>query len=503
MLEKKCKLAKELMYHNKSTFLWAFLIGMLTHFIKFVNYYPTWDSMYAMDLNMELTPALGRWLLSIATIFLSTTYDLQWVNGIVAILFCSLTIVLILEIFELRSRFYRALSIILFMVFPTLASTFCYMNWSAAYMFSFFLAILAVYIDIKDGSYGGVLCASLAVCCSLGIYQIYVTTAAVCFLYFLVIQLLKENVYKIEIQTKCVRFAASILLGGVLYWGINTLASRITGIVLSEYQGISTVGQMSVRDYLHAFVRLVESAGGFYLGKLEVNFYAIINIVFIIIAGFMWGYYVLLNKQYEVKRRIIIFTGLCLSLIVTYAFLFVSIGTTYHMIMQIGNYFVYFGVIILLEKNSNVRRAAREIGIGILCVLCFYHFLNDNAAYKQMEMSYQRTCYDEMELLMKIDQVNEVGSRKLALIGNFKRSEEYVDTVPNITGASVNNFLSTPFHFQQFSKYYFNRTFDTISAEQMEIIKRSKEYHEMSSWPSAGCVQMFEDIIVVKLECEE
>lgn len=338
----------------------------------------------------------------------------------------------------------------------------------------------------------------------MGIYQIYMTTAIICFLYFLIVKLMDKNEDN-RLKDTGIRFSLSIICGICIYFAANAVILMAADSVLSDYQGISSIGKMCVRDLLYAFIKLVKSGVSFYFGGNNISIYSILNLLFLLLAILLWIYYVLMNKAYSLSRKLLISICLCLTVFSTYAFLFASAGTTYHMIMQIGNYFAYFGVIILLERKIVIQKNIYKIIPGLLCFLCFYHFVNNNIAYKQMEMSYEKTCFETIEILNKIDGINNNGIRDIAIIGEFRNNEQtqLLKAIPDITGASENNFLHSPFHFLMFTQYYFNRTFIEIDSVKLEKIKQTEEFQKMPVHPNNSSVQVIDGTIVVKLEDED
>lgn len=101
-------------YDNRKYLIFAFAAGLSAHMVKITNYYPTWDSMYAMEVNGNTMLLLGRWFAGAAAMILSSAYDLQWVEGIIALAFWAVTIILILDILDVKKRCYKLLAITLF-----------------------------------------------------------------------------------------------------------------------------------------------------------------------------------------------------------------------------------------------------------------------------------------------------------------------------------------------------------------------------------------------------
>lgn len=172
------------LYRERKEFLIAVLIGALGHFVKLITYLPTWDSMYGFHLGWVGMAAFGRWFSGISGVLLGSSSDLQWVEGTVAIIFFALTILTILEILDIQAPHIRILAITLFMFFPSITGTLIFMLWAAPYAFAYFLAVYALYLCVKGANTPCRLAAAvLCVAFSCGIYQIYLTSAGIVFLY--------------------------------------------------------------------------------------------------------------------------------------------------------------------------------------------------------------------------------------------------------------------------------------------------------------------------------
>lgn len=178
--------------------------------------------------------------------------------------------------------------------------------------------------------------------------------------------------------------------------------------------------------------------------------------------------------------------------------------------MELGNFFIYFIALIFLNKSDfEIKAGTKKVAVGLFSILCFYHFVNDNIAYKQMEISYQRTTFEAMQVLSEIDRISDGNPKCLAVAGLFtligKLSEKGADIIalPEITGAQTGNFLHSKYHFFQFSKYYFGKNYQECSEEKVEQIQQLPEFAQMPEYPRNGYVKIIDDAIVVKLHQEQ
>ena len=562
---------------KRNQFFISFSIVFLIHFLKFTNYYPNWDNVYGIDVGYDGMTSFGRWLSGISLRLLHSPYDLQWIEGVVSSIFIALSIMLILEIFEVRKPIFIYLYTFLFSAFPSMAATFCYMFWAPSYMLALFMSVLATFLCIKqECNKKTIITNTVLLTFSLGIYQIYYTVAFIIFLYFLANQLLDRNKTIRDNKKQIGAFALSALLSGVLYIIITKIVLFTLKTNLSEYQGVSQSGQMSFVEYLRAIERVwlsfndlfygvqIKSTvniasiiliccgiihfmlnkklkkdlkifllliflsiipaihclsflfpGNLFLARIDffifkyftLNFilalktpYLLINIIFSLLTIYLIYTCVLRNKNFEFSKKIILCLLFASAVPLTYSMFFVSAGVNYHRVMELGIFFIYLIVPLLLNhKNPDIKPWIDKSAATMLVILCFYHFINNNIAYKQMEISYKKTSFEATQVLLEIDRLKNDDKYCLALIGDFPVNRSQIDSFPKITGSDTKNFLETPYHFLRFSEYYFGRKFSSCDNDRTIELKNRADFIEMPEYPKAGFAKIIDDMIVVKL----
>ena len=491
------------LYNRRKELPFAFLIGVFGHLVKLVTYLPSWDSMHGFHLGWHGMAAFGRWFSGISGILLGSSADLQWVEGTVAIFFFALSILTILEILDIQAPHTRILAIILFLFFPSISGTMVYMLWAAPYAFAYFLAVYALYLCVKGvAGPARLVTAVLCVAFSCGIYQIYITSAGIVFIYFLAKKLLNHSTIRSLLKTALIT-GAVFSLGFLAYLVIQKIQLRVLDIQLSDYQGIASVGEINLHVVSNAFEQLIKNLKAFYFGSKKLHVYFLLDAAILTVIFFTWVY-VIFRQKPRFANAVVIVLLLALTPFLSYCLLFVTDGIHYHVLMEGGNYFVYIGFLMLLDAFPPQRRRLSALGMVLIGLLCYYHFINNNIAYKQLEMSYQTTLYQSMEVLNHINSVEEsAGIDNVAICGSWKSENPFQKATPQITGAKVDNFLRTTFHFCQFSSYYFGRSFTPAEADLQQAIMASEEFAQMDSYPYGDYVKVIDNTIVVKLDCEQ
>lgn len=487
---------------NKKRIFFALAIVLIVHAVKIINYLPTHDSMYGLSLSYTEMIDQGRWLGPLISNFLTTKYDLQWVEGIFIALFIALTIHFILEIFPLKNKRAEIIAISLFAVFPSTTAFFQYEFWFAATTFALLLSTLTIYIVLNVSNKGGLLIAVILLTVSLGIYQQFIAFSASMILFWASSSLILKNKNFKEVLNYMARFAIVAVCSLLLYWCITKIVLAVFNIEITTYQGMSSIGIMTVQEYLNACISFVKSFITFFVPVTGFTIYGALNAIFAILIIILVLVKVAFNKNYTVANRILIILLSCLGIVATYIFYFVSSGVHYHAVMEFGNYFIYlFGIVLALNKTNSIKvnKYLCCSCLVVVSLITVFNFQNANITYKQQEIRLSRTNFEVSEILTWIDEINEDNLTEIAIIGSFEKNNDVAQPMLNIVGARSDNFLTHPYHFVRFAEYYYGRKYSECSEERLRTILDSDEYLKMESYPNKKCVAIINNTVVLKL----
>lgn len=491
---------------NKRILIFNFISILFVHLIKFVNYYPTWDSLFGISkVNYDVTN-LGRWFARIVTSFLTSPYDLQWVEAVISSIFISFTIVFLIKIFEITDKKLQYLSTLLFITFPCVTSVFVYHFWAPSYFCALFFSVLAVYICVQNkwNKYLIYIVSIILCTLSLGIYQIYYLFSALICLFYVFMKLLNKKKIN-ELKPVICNFIIFLVGGIIVYAVVTKIILFITNIQLDSYQGISEVHLPGFISIFNGMNKAIKSFINFFMGDYSLvnnhfNFfslYPIINTVILILDIICVIKFIVLNKQLKVNNRIILVLIILLIVPVGYGYNFISDTINYHTLMPICNFFVYFLLIILLQHCKFTK--INKFIIVSLCAIVFYNYVNTNAAYHQMSISYEKTYYNNLEVAMMIDKMTNEKEKQVAIIGKFQDNGENLFSNPRLEGATTNILTIDRFRVLLFAQYYLGRSYYDCDPEIYEQIKHTKEFGEMKDFPSKDSVKIINGIIVVRL----
>lgn len=500
---------KEKMVENRNWLLYAFMIFMLVHAAKFAANYPCWDTPGNLVSTFNGMRITGRWFYGSAKILLSSRYDLQWIEGIIAGIFVSLSTMMMMELLQIRNWKCRLTLMVLVTAFPSMTATFVYQFCAPAYMLALFLAIFSVYLVKESMTVWSAAAAAVCLAFSLGCYQIYYIVAFSMFLYVIFLKLFRGEKLS-DCKSLIYYYFFAYVGGALLYKLMDSALQKIFHYELSSYQGINGVGNITWNSIFEGIKKVYGGLRGFYFQNFNGSFYANYEGLLAILLATDITAIVLIHKKLSGGSKLLLMAIILFCLPWTYFLYLVSGGNVYyHSLMVFGNIFIYMPVFIFYEAVRKEEFYEKMRGYKIKCyissialvgvfLLGCYHVVNDNIIYKQMEQSAEITRFQTTEILTAIDKISEIEGEKVAIIGGFQTNARKIVAIPSTVGIA-DDFLIQPNLFQSYSEYYYARSFELCDDDTIENIKASEEFKIMSCYPRGEYVKKIDGVIVVKL----
>ncbi|MBU9673913.1 glucosyltransferase domain-containing protein [Planococcus sp. CP5-4] len=493
----------------KTAFFAAIIIGFLTHLYIFTNTLPNHDSLFNI-YGSQKKFALGRFFLSPFS-GISSYFDLPWVNGTLSIFYLALTAVALVELFDLRKNLSIVLTAGLLVTFPTVTSTFSYMFTADAYMLGSLTTVLALILT-KKYKYG-FLPGALLFYLSVGVYQANLPFLLTLVTVFLIAEILGRKADLKTVGVHILRFFAVTAVGMALYGITFKLYTNFFAGKISDYQGLSEVGDSSV-TLAERFTLINDSFQKFFfrgfITDMPVNLFEVLNVVtfVLIILGFSW--FAIYHKLYRHGALFGIAIGLLLSLpLSAYCLYFVSAEVSYHMLMVMALISIYFLPIVFYDNYVHVKFTTPFLAwstVLVSAVLIFNFAIIANIAYFNMNLKYERSYAFLNRVVDRIEETE--GASEITTLAIFGRismdpsvsSEEVPNSVPAMTGMLGSRFLAHPAHYKRMMKNYFGYSYDLATTEEKTAIEASNLYKEMEPWPAASSVRRIDDTIIIKLD---
>ena len=233
----------------KRLFGTSFLICLIVHCFIFTNKLTNWDDVGNYFANGWFI-SFGRWLLK-SNLF-SFGYSMPWLFGCVTSILLALAVCIVVSLLKIKSVFLRIICAFLMCSFPTITASFFYMNIGDSYILALMLACLAAYIT-RQFRFGWIV-GSILIACSMGIYQAYFALAAGLLILSLLLDELYNDLMVKAFVVNCLQSILALSLGVIQYFLILKIALNFSGIHLSSYAGINSMGKLSVSNFISRFL---------------------------------------------------------------------------------------------------------------------------------------------------------------------------------------------------------------------------------------------------------
>ena len=477
---------------HRVPFLSALLLGLAAHGYAFSNKLLHHDEIESL-FGKGATVTSGRWGLELVKI-LFPDWSMPWIYGLLSLVLIGAAACLMLKTLGIRSTALRILLPGLIVSFPSLTGNFCFMFTSAAYAWSFFLAVLAVWL-FCTGSRRHVVLSILLLVLALGIYQAYISVAATLFLVLMIRDTLDGERSVPQIIRFGVKALAMMLASIVLYYGVTLLVFRVTGAEFNSYVTENVNGAVSlprrVRMAYDAFFYIF-SFRNFYLITSEASRYLHIALLALTAAGLGW---LILRGRSLLRAALLGALLLLLPLGICCMFLIMSRESIHTLVMYS---FVCLYLLMGLTAER-IRGSVKPLSLALAAVvLCNVYFAN--MCYLKLTLQYENARAFYTVLAGRIEGTEGFDENcSIALIG---RQENLLHDFPELDTElfmGVNRELINIYSRENFIRFYLGLDLPFAPESAVEALENDARVLAMAEYPYDGSVQKIDDMIVVRL----
>ena len=159
----------------RCTFLSSLIFGALTYVFAFTNKLINHDEVISMFAK-GTGASSGRWALDLMH-YIFPDFSMPWIYGVISVVLISISICIIVNIFDIKNKWFQIILSGLIISFPSLVGTFSYMFTASSYALSFLLAVASVKMFAQKSWISRII-AVILLTFSLGIYQSYIAITA-------------------------------------------------------------------------------------------------------------------------------------------------------------------------------------------------------------------------------------------------------------------------------------------------------------------------------------
>lgn len=494
----------------KMAFLSAFVIGLLVHMYKFTNTLLNQDSLFNFYNDQNIVGS-GRWFLSIAC-GISSYFDLPWINGLLSVLYISLTAVVITDVFALKNPVVIILSSGVLSAFPGIIQTFFYGFTADGYMLAMLLSALSVSVyRIDENRISCLVLSALLICLSCAIYQAYVSFALVFLLSYVMLDML--DVRRTSEKYLCYLFRQALIyvLAMAAYYIIWKVCMKMQGIEANDYQGIKELSELSglsisLSGLMAGFINTIKTIVTFFIDKSffdhKLTVYTMLNIV--VIIALMIGIIVSVIKSGLSKDgRVFALFLLCLTAIIPCSCIwhYIAVNSIWYRPMMLTCFaFLYIVCAVLFDRWFTAPWCD---AVGVLIATVVFNFaLMANIAYFYLDQCYEKTYATGLEMVSRIHQTEGLEKvEKIVMVGNLADALKLGESGPSESIGVLMDLVQSDLifdsgHAEQFMQQILG--LDIPIGGKIEWAEK-KSVKEMGIWPAWDSMRIVDNALVIKI----
>lgn len=486
---------------DRLPFASAFIFGLAAHMFAFTNKLVNADEVQSL-FGKGATITSGRWgLEAIKPLF--PDYSLPWLWGLVSLVLISLSVCLIIRLFDIKSPLIQVLLAGLVTSFPSQTGVFCFMFTSSAYAFSFLCAVLAAYLFCRGVKRRGIVCAVL-VTASLGIYQAYIALTASLFVVYMIKMLLDGESTK-NTLTLAVKALFMLIVSLALYAGITWAVLRFTGAEFNTYvtDNVNERGIIGRIRMAYDFLVYYLSYREFALITSEVSRWLHILLFALCAAALITATVKRARQGSMTAGALILVCAFLLPLAVNCMYLVMAKDSIHTLVIYSFAAFYVLAALLMervLAGGEAVKRLGRDLAYLALTVALVSNVYFANEVYLKLHLQYENAYSFYSILLSRVENLDGFDEGKeLAIVGyqdNALTSFPEIDT-GYITG--VNSELINIYSRESFLRRYLGTDIALANKDTVSRLAATEEFAAMAEYPYHGSVRMIDGCAVVKL----
>ncbi len=504
---------------KKNIFVFTIIFGFIANILVIIADLLFADSIVFTDYYIANVwdLSLGRWALHYVD-HLRFGLSSAVVSSLLALIYLSFIVILVIDLFKIKSKLSKYLVSGLFVTAPfffeTLFSTFC----SSEFILACLLAVAAVYIIYNSKKYVvPTIIASLLLAISLGLYQAYIGVASALCIFIPVIYLLKNEYDKKYVFKKFLQSLIMGVLAIVFYEIILNIILALWNVSLESYSGANEIG---LKNFLMLPELIVNAYRSFYqyfftdvIMKNDIYNREWVHLILCLLTAASIILVLFQNKKLDWQSRLFIIFCLLISPIAVCLVELIAPERDISLLMAAPLMIIYIFTLSIIEfKEMTNTKALLNWGIIICCVFVFIsNFVMSNASYMAVRVNKEKTI-TAITRVMNIIWDNEEYTSDMPIMfagngensylgqrtnGMFNLATGHTVESPLVWGSNVDNCNTG---WQKLINYYLGYKINVVDYETHMEILDTEEFAEMPIFPSKDAVQIINGVMVVKFE---
>lgn len=492
-------------HQYKIAFFAALLLGLFAHMYMIVNKLPNHDYVYNIHSDQFYWPlSLGRWFLHITT-GVSSCFILPWVNGVLAILYASVSAALIVAVLEIKNPVPVILCSGLLVTYPSFADTMGYLFTADGFLFAMLLSSLGVWFWHRKKDAVGIVGMAVCIALAAGTYQAYLSFAIMLILIRLILDMIENRYQNKELLLRGIRALFGGALGMALYYVGLLIMMRMNHIGFADYMGMDSVSAPGISRLFSTLKKdTVAFAEMFIGGNSEFTAYEIFNMIFMAAFLTLLTGVAVRQKLYLRKLQTALTILACLLFIpAAYIYDFLSEEVVYRYLMLHSLALIY--MLFVKLADTYLRGWLAEACAVLIAAIVFNFAVISNIGYLNLEYCWEQTYATAVRMQERITMLDGFDKDcHLMVTGTIETEGRawLLDRIPYMIGVDDVNLMRNQTFIRVILMQDLGMRLEEVDSDEKERILATPEYAEMTCWPSQDSVKIIEDVIVIKLSEE-
>ncbi len=430
-------------------------------------------------------------------------------------IFLGITVILVIETLQIKNKYFKYITAILFAVAPNVSATLTFFYCSDAYILGMLLATLAVFLVRKyDSKKWMVLLSGLLIALAMGMYQTYISVTMVLCIATLIIDILNNQERK-QILINIAKYILMGVIGIILFYLISHLVVLCKNLTVSDYSGASSIGLNTLLELPRLLPQAYKSFFDYYFtDKIIPNTIWGTNFVYAILF-----LVVLISTIYVVKSKKIknIVCLLLFIIILPICFGIIEImvpDVDIHILMACSMIYIFpiFFKILEMLPEAKISKNLKYIAIFCSLVIIWIYTWQDNASYIAIKAMQNQAESTALKIVNQIEQLDEYNPDMPVLIlgglrGNpylsrdntsieakklYDRTWGFITKESTIWWGNLDNWRKIFYE-------YIGVNMNLISERENPEIFETEEFKNMKYYPEKDSIKVINNIVVVRL----
>ncbi len=508
---------------RKSVFLLTLIVGIIAHFLLLSKLILSQDGL----LNgIHYTAggyeaSIGRWGINLFD-SLRNNIAVPFITTLNSILIMGFINLLVIDLFEIKSKIFKILTILSVVLAPSLCMTLLYSYTADAYLLAMFFSLFTVYaFDKIQNKKWGTIFGMASFIMMLATYQSYMGITVGLILMLAVKKLISEKNSSLSVLKELFLKAILLIFSAILYLIITKILLHINGLTMSTYKGTNEISISSI------LVSLVPSIKNAYLAffkyffadgiilnrawRRETLFLILFALFFVIYLGIFIKVMKKENRSKEIWFRFLLATVLLMGLpIALNLVVILAPGNEIYYLIATQMILIFPLILTMFEKlneNSAFENLVNWAVVIISSVILITYFLSIVVTYQTIELTYNQAKTVANRIVSRMEQYSGYRSGMNKLFAGVIDDVNFPKTLDIYNLALTNGMRSSILHatywgqektWKNFMNLYCGIPIEFCKDYEYYSIVNSEEFKQMDIFPGENSVKIIQDVMVVK-----